>query len=327
MNKLLIPDSARIAWNTISDSVLERSDQESIFLATFDDISTNTKYKYQIDYSFYSRGKYEGKPKYILRVYSFGLDFENYSDTINYFDKEYDALADAINDINYWMAHFKDKMPLNMETHKTESYWTNRYNDQSTGWDIGYPSTPLKEYIDQLSDKRIRILIPGAGNAYEAEYLIAQGFTNTFVMDISPIPLQQFTERNPAFPKAQLLEQNFFEHKGKYDLILEQTFFCSFEPTIENRNNYAMHMNDLLNINGKLVGVWFDIPLVEGNMDKRPFGGTKDEYLSYIGKYFTTKTFESCHNSIAPRAGQELFGIFKKKQNGILFNTGYQYYF
>jgi methyl halide transferase len=313
MDKLQIPDSARIAWNTIADETLQREDQESIFLATFDDIETNAKYKYQIDYSFYNRGKYETAPKFVLHVYAYGLETENYSDTINYFDKDYSNLKDGIKDINYWMDFFKEKLPLDWEAHKTEVYWTNRYNDKSTGWDIGYPSTPLKEYIDQLTDKNIRILIPGAGNAYEAEYLIELGFTNVYVMDISAIPLRQFEERNPNFAKEQLIEADFFTHEGKYDLILEQTFFCSFEPTKDNRNNYAKRMAALLNPKGKLVGIWFDIPLVEGNMDKRPFGGNREEYLSYLENYFDIKIFEKCKNSIQARQGQELFGIFIKK--------------
>ena len=50
-------------------------------------------------------------------------------------------------------------------------YWEERYRAGTTGWDIGSPSTPLKEYIDQLQDPSKKILIPGAGNAYEAEYL------------------------------------------------------------------------------------------------------------------------------------------------------------
>jgi methyl halide transferase len=194
-----------------------------------------------------------------------------------------------------------------------ENYWTNRYKDQNTGWDIGYPSAPIKAYIDQLTDKNIRILIPGAGNAYEAEYLFAQGFTNVFVMDISPIPLKNFMDRNPNFPEEQLVEANFFEHKGAYDLILEQTFFCSFEPTKENRKMYGIKMAELLTPNGKLVGLWFDIPLIEGNMEKRPFGGTKTEYLEYLMPHFDVKTFETCYNSIQPRASQELFGIFVNK--------------
>ncbi len=193
-----------------------------------------------------------------------------------------------------------------------QDYWTKRYQEESTGWDIGYPSTPIKEYIDQLEDKSISILIPGAGNAYEAEYLWKQGFKNVFVMDISEFPLKQFQERNPDFPKSQLLLEDFFQHKAKYDLIFEQTFFCSFVPTNENRNRYVKQMASLLKPKGKLVGVWFNIPLT-GDMEKRPFGGNKELYLSYLEQSLETITFKKCYNSIPPRMGNELFGIFRNK--------------
>lgn len=198
-----------------------------------------------------------------------------------------------------------------MNNLQEQNYWTKRYQEECTGWDIGYPSTPLKEYIDQLEDNNISILIPGAGNAYEAEYLWKQGFRNVFVLDISEFPLKQFEKRNPDFPKEQLLLEDFFQHKTQYDLIFEQTFFCSFVPTDENRNRYAKHMASLLKPNAKLVGVWFDIPLT-GDMVKRPFGGDKDLYLNYLNPHLQTITFERCYNSIPPRRGSELFGIFKK---------------
>lgn len=198
-----------------------------------------------------------------------------------------------------------------MNTDATKKYWSQRYKDERTGWDIGSPSTPLKEYIDQLTDKNIKILIPGAGNAYEAEYLFQQGFTNVYILDISEIPLQEFQQRNPEFPAENLLCDDFFTHNKTYDLILEQTFFCSFPPLPETRKNYAKHVSELLNPNGKLVGVWFDF-LLTGDLEKRPFGGSKTEYLSYFEPYFTVKTFEKAHNSISPRAGNELFGIFVK---------------
>jgi thiopurine S-methyltransferase len=192
-----------------------------------------------------------------------------------------------------------------------QQYWTNRYENQSTGWDIGYPSTPIKEYADQLTDKTISILIPGAGNAYEAEYLWKQGFKKVYILDISEYPLKAFKERNPDFPDRQIIQEDFFKHEGQYDLILEQTFFCSLVPTDENRNAYAEHTACLLKPNGKLVGVWFDIPLTE-DLEKRPFGGTKELYLNYLKPYFKTQTFERCYNSIPPRRGNELFGIFEK---------------
>jgi len=190
-----------------------------------------------------------------------------------------------------------------------KKFWAQRYKEGAVGWNIGYPSTPLKVYIDQLRDKNSKILIPGAGNAYEAEYLWKKGFTNVYVLDISEVPLQAFKQRNPNFPNSQLLNENFFKHDGKYDLILEQTFFCSFVPTDENRNRYAKQMHNLLDSNGKLVGLWFTFPLT-GDMEKRPFGGNKELYLSYLSPFFKTKTFEPCHNSIPERQGNELFGIF-----------------
>lgn len=199
---------------------------------------------------------------------------------------------------------------FNTETEK--NYWSSRYEENATGWDIGYPSTPLKTYIDQLEDKTLKILIPGAGNAHEAAYLYEQGFENVFILDISPIPLQKFKEKYPDFPQNQLISDNFFNHQEKYDLILEQTFFCSFVPTQENRIAYAKHMSELLKENGKLVGLWFNFELT-GDMEKRPFGGSKSEYLTYFEPYFKVKSFEICHNSIPPRAGNELFGIFEKK--------------
>jgi thiopurine S-methyltransferase len=61
---------------------------------------------------------------------------------------------------------------------------------------------------------------------------------------------------------------------------------------------------------GKLVGLLFNDKL---NTDKPPFGGNKEEYTWYFEKYFDLKTFESCHNSIKPRAGRELFIKFSKK--------------
>ncbi len=202
-------------------------------------------------------------------------------------------------------------MSTTNNTNEQQKYWSERYHENRTGWDIGAPSLPLITYINQIKDTSIKILIPGAGNAYEAEYLFNKGFTNVYVLDIAAEPLEIFKNRIPKFPSDQIILGNFFNHNKTYDLVLEQTFFCSFPPTLTNRKSYAKKMNELLNTNGKLVGLWFDIPL-KGDMEKRPFGGTKEEYLNYLNPYFKTKIFEKCYNSIAPREGSELFGVFEK---------------
>ncbi|QAA81115.1 methyltransferase domain-containing protein [Aequorivita sp. H23M31] len=189
-----------------------------------------------------------------------------------------------------------------------ESFWSERYLSGQTGWDIGYVSTPLKEYIDQLSDTDLKILIPGAGNSYEAEYLYNKGFKNVSVIDISKIPLENLLERIPEFPKENLLHMDFFDLNETYDLILEQTFFCAQNP--ELRKKYVSKMHDLLRPNGKLVGVLFNIPL---NNDKPPFGGNKSEYRSLFENKFIIVIMETAYNSIPQRDGNELFVKMIKK--------------
>lgn len=191
---------------------------------------------------------------------------------------------------------------------KEEKYWTERYEAGKTGWDIGSPSTPIKTFLDGIEDKELKILIPGAGNAYEAEYTWQQGFHKTYILDISKAPLEAFKKRVPDFPESQLLHGDFFTFSGKYDLILEQTFFCSFLPTKENRMSYAKKMHELLVPGGKLAGVLFDLPLNK-ETEARPFGGTKEEYKSYFEPLFQNFKIEKCYNSIGPRMRNEFFII------------------
>lgn len=189
-----------------------------------------------------------------------------------------------------------------------EAFWNHKYLSGETGWDIGQVSTPIKEYIDQLSDKNLKILIPGGGNSYEAEYLFENGFNNVFVVDISSIPLKNLAERILSFPKENLLHADFFELEDTFDLILEQTFFCALDPSL--REAYTDKMHQLLKPGGKLVGLLFNIPL---NDDKPPFGGNKDEYENLFSEKFKIEKMETAYNSIPPRAGNELFFKLRKK--------------
>ena len=186
-------------------------------------------------------------------------------------------------------------------------YWNNRFRISDTPWDTGSITTPLKNYFDQLTDKNIKILIPGAGNAHEAEYLYLKGFKNVFVLDISIEAVVNFKSRVPNFNIHHIVHEDFFEHQGKYDLIVEQTFFCALHPSL--RKKYAQKMHSLLNSNGKLVGLLFNDTL---NDDKPPFGGNMEEYKILFSPIFNLKVFEIAHNSIKPRNGREIFIILQK---------------
>lgn len=183
-----------------------------------------------------------------------------------------------------------------------KKYWDNTYIHKQTEWDIGYIATPLKEYFNQLENKHLRILVPGAGNGYEVEYLYHLGFKNVYFLDFAPTCIHQFLKRNPKFPQNQIFEEDFFKHKGQYNIIIEHTFLTTFPKSI--RNKYAAKMHELLSENGKLVGLLFNHEFYK---DHPPFGGTPAEYMELFHPYFQIKIFKTAYNSIKPRKDRELF--------------------
>ncbi|MEM9680470.1 MAG: methyltransferase domain-containing protein [Bacteroidota bacterium] len=191
-----------------------------------------------------------------------------------------------------------------------KDYWEQRYKQGNTGWDIGYVSEPLRTYINQLDDKSLKILIPGSGNGYEAEYLWRKGFKNVYTLDIAKAPLEAIKERVIDFPDEQLLHQDFFKLEDTFDLIIEQTFFCALDPKL--RKNYVEKMHKLLNPSGKLVGLLFDFELTT---EGPPFGGDLLNYTTLFKDRFHIKTLETAYNSIKPRLNKELFFIFEKNND------------
>lgn len=197
----------------------------------------------------------------------------------------------------------------NPEMKFDKEFWENCYLTGQAGWNVGEITRPLKKYIDQIENKNIKILIPGCGNSYEAEYLVQKGFPQVHILDFSPTAIVNFKKRNPGFPPKNLHCEDFFSHRGKYDLVLEQTFFCALIPG--QREDYAGQMKKILKKNGKLAGLLFDQTATE-NLSP-PFSATAEEYRNLFSQHFNIKTLERCTNSIKPRAGRELFFILTRK--------------
>ncbi|WP_299437440.1 methyltransferase domain-containing protein [uncultured Aquimarina sp.] len=191
---------------------------------------------------------------------------------------------------------------MNLDSH----FWSKKYKQHQTGWDIGYAAPPIISYFNQVENKNIKILIPGCGNAYEAIYLFEKGFRNIYILDFVKETLNKFEEKVPDFPKSQILHTDFFNLEDQFDVIVEQTFFCALLP--DQRNEYVTKMKSLLNPKGKLIGVFFDIKFEKLGP---PFGGNKEEYQELFSSHFKIKRLEKCYNSIPPRMGNELFFIFE----------------
>ncbi|PZX94729.1 thiopurine S-methyltransferase [Flavobacterium aquariorum] len=192
-------------------------------------------------------------------------------------------------------------------------YWDNQYQSNTTGWDLGEISPPIKSYIDTLEDKAIQILIPGCGNTYEAEYLLDKGFTNVTVIDIAPTLIENLKTKFKNTSNINIVLGDFFEHQGEYDLIIEQTFFCALPPTM--RQKYVWKMHQLLANKGKIAGLLFNRTFESGP----PFGGSQEEYNLLFQQAFSFLKMDVCQNSATPRTGSELF-IELQKNSEVLVN-------
>jgi len=196
---------------------------------------------------------------------------------------------------------------MNTKEGYAPEYWDKLFEKNHLGWDIGFVSTPLKEYFDQLEDKSIKILVPGSGRGWEVEYLYKSGFRNVWYLDFSSLAHEAFLKHLPDFPRNQMLREDFFSLRGSYDLIVEQTFFSALPRN--RRKDYARQMYDLLNPGGKFVGLLFNL---EFPGDPPPFGGSLEIYKMLFFELFAVKAFDVAYNSIKQREGREFFFILEK---------------
>lgn len=183
----------------------------------------------------------------------------------------------------------------------SQTYWSTRYSSNQTGWDIGEANQYLIDIVQESYSKEAKILVPGAGNAHEVEALYKLGYTNVYALDWAKEPLIALKKRLPEIPDSQLLHESFFDHEGRYDVILEQTFFCALDPSL--RKDYVNKTYDLLNDNGVVTGLLFDVKDLPGP----PFGGSIWEYSRLFSQRFEKSLFHRSYDSIKPREGRECF--------------------
>ncbi|GGA73578.1 hypothetical protein GCM10008015_12760 [Flavobacterium palustre] len=190
-----------------------------------------------------------------------------------------------------------------------QKYWDAQYKARATGWDLGAIAPPIKNFIDSLSNKKSRILIPGCGNTYEAEYLLEKGFTNITVIDIAPTLVSLLQQKFTDNQNIKIVLGDFFEHKGEYDIIIEQTFFCALPPFL--RQKYVWKMHQLIADKGILAGLLFNRTFEVSP----PFGGSQTEYELLFKKAFDFIKLEMAKNSAEPRKDSELYFEFRKNNS------------
>ena len=189
----------------------------------------------------------------------------------------------------------------------TPDYWSERYAEGQTSWDLKAPNEGLLHELTQRIDTSARILIPGAGYGHEALWLWQHGYTHTYVCDWAEAPLRHL-RKNPLLPNDdRLIVQDFFSLTEQYDVMLEQTFFCALPPAY--RPDYVLQSAALLGDGGWLIGVLFNRKFPHNP----PYGGSHAEYQSLFQEAYLIHRMEGFHASVNPRADTELLVVLRKK--------------
>ena len=189
----------------------------------------------------------------------------------------------------------------------SNKYWNERYQREDTPWTLNRVSPPIQFFFENLGKgKKYKILIPGAGLGFEAQYLHDLGH-EVHIVDISENAIFAFKNKFSEIPVNQIHCESYFDHIDLYDYIVEQTFFCALTPDL--RKSYVKHTLKLLYPKGKLVGLFFDDV---GSFTNPPFRVNRNEYQNLFEQSFQILKLETCYNSIKPRQGNELFFIFEK---------------
>ncbi len=196
--------------------------------------------------------------------------------------------------------------------------WNKRYLEGDTPWDKGAPSPPLLDlltYRSTLFPTKKEVLVPGCGTGHDVQAL-AQHDISVTGLDIAPLALQQARKlhdnSNITWLLGDLFDTEFITQlraRTRYSTIWEHTCFCAISP--EYRARYVQALWDLLENDGKVVGVFF---LDTGNPpgEGPPFCTDRTELRDLFRELFSLEWEGPPQQCYPGREGKEWIMIWRK---------------
>ncbi len=194
---------------------------------------------------------------------------------------------------------------------QSPDYWTKRYENESTKWELNGPATALKSIMPQLKLSSQRIAVLGAGSCEDAGYLASLGHFVTAI-DFSGEAIARARKKFSQTERLKFIECDIFHLPASldqsFDMIFEHTCYSAVDPT--KRSQLVKVWNRLLTPQGHLLGIFFAIDKRQGP----PFGGSEWELKKRLDKYFRPLYWTRWREENYPRAGQELV-VFAQKNS------------
>ena len=189
--------------------------------------------------------------------------------------------------------------------------WEHHYKTNDLGWDLGRVAPPFARLWKERMVSPCKAIIPGCGRGHEAIFLAEHGFQITAVdfAQGAVTSLKKSLEKKNLL--GQVLCQDFFEldlcFNNKFDLMLENTFFCAIKPSM--RQKYVLTAGRILRPGALFIGLFYETDKEGGP----PFNTKKSDIEEYFSERFKVEILDKSLYSAEQRLGKEWLAIFKKK--------------
>jgi SAM-dependent methyltransferase len=185
-------------------------------------------------------------------------------------------------------------------------FWESRYRDHVTPWDAGTVPGALRGYAKRLAPGS-RVLIPGCGTAYEAYYLLENGF-DALAIDFSQAAVEAAQRTLACFPDRVRFADFFAFDFGKpYDCVYERAFLCALPPKLWPQ--YAARMAEVIRPGGTLAGFFFLRETAKGP----PFGTTAEALHALLDSRFELTEDLPVDDSIEVFRGAERWQVWARR--------------
>lgn len=185
-------------------------------------------------------------------------------------------------------------------------FWETRYRDHVIPWDAGKVPASLLDYAKQLKPGS-RVLIPGCGSAYEAYYLLENGF-DVLAIDFSQAAVEAAQSTLACFPDRVKFADFFqFDYGQPWDCVYERAFLCALPPKMWPQ--YAERMAEIIRPGGTLAGFFFFKKTERGP----PFGTSPEALHALLDPHFELVKDLPVHDSIEVFKGAERWQIWTRR--------------
>ena len=203
--------------------------------------------------------------------------------------------------------------PTNEPTVNDPAFWETLYREDRAGWDLGQAAPPFASWLagPQAPSPGQRVAVLGCGRGHEVA-LFARHGQRVVGFDFAPAAIQAARERLEAQGlQAELELADVFElgprWRGAFDLVVEHTCFCAIDPA--RRAEYVRVVQELLRPGGLLVALFY----AHGREGGPPYSTSREEVERLFGLDFAVERLEPARDSAAQRAGEELFGLLRRR--------------